>query len=164
MKSLDLGNRQNEIPQVDSLGQSDGEDTQPASQPLPLATESWIELLRGLNDTFAAVLMNAQVLDGKLPSYSRSKRYIHEIERSAQRGGVQLKRLLDRLPCHGSQAGNDEFASERVPPVVPVAERIAVVASQGPTAVTSALDFAPSVSAHAAPDFRSAPADAHRRV
>jgi hypothetical protein len=114
-----------------------------------------------LNDTFAAVLMNAQVLDGKLPSYSRSKRYIHEIERSAQRGGLLVKRLLDRLPRDGSGTGDNEFGSEKVPPV---AERTAVVASQGPTAVTSALDFVPSAPAHAAPDFCSAPAGAHRRV
>ena len=161
MKSPEPGNRQNEIPRVASLGQLGGESAQLTPQTSPLTAESWIESLQGLNDTFAAVLMNAQVLDGKLPSYSRSKRYIHEIERSAQRGGLLLKRLLDRLPRDGNGAGDNEFGSERVPPV---AERTAVVASQGPVAVTSALDFAPSAPAHAAPDFRSAPAGAHRRV
>jgi hypothetical protein len=162
MKSPESGNRQIEVSRVASLGQSGGESAQLIAQPSPLATEYCIELLHDLSNTFAAMLLNAQVLDGKLPSYSRAKRYIHEIERSAQRGGMLLKRLLDRLPASGSGAGDAEFGSGKVPPV---AERTAVVASQGPNAVADgALDFAPSVAAHAAPDFISHLVDAHRRV
>ena len=54
------------------------------------------ELLHGLNNALASVLLNAQVMAWKLPSYSRSKRYLHEIERNAQRGGELVKRLLER--------------------------------------------------------------------
>ncbi len=163
MKPPESGNRQIEIPRViSSLGQSSGESAQLTPQTSPLATEYCIEVLHELNDAFAAVLMNAQVLDGKLPSYSRSKRYIHEIERSVQRGGALLKRLLERLPAAGTGAGDMEFGLGKVPPV---AERTAVVASQGPTAATkSALDFAPSAAAHAAPDFVAQLGTAHRRV
>lgn len=151
-----------EIGRVASLGQSSGESMQADLQSSPLTTESWIELLHDLNNTFAAVLMNAQVLDGKLPSYSRSKRYIHEIERSAQRGGALLKRLLSRLPAVGSDSCETEFELERVPPV---AERNAVVASQGPNAAPEGrLGFASSVAAHAAPDFCPGMTAAHRRV
>src|SRR5664279_5533149 len=51
-------------------------------------------ILHGLNNVLAAMLLNAQVLEWKLPSYSRSRRYLHEIERNAQRGGELVKRLL----------------------------------------------------------------------
>jgi len=55
------------------------------------------EILHGLNNVLASMLLNAQVLEWKLPSYSRSKRYLHEIERNAQRGGELVKQLLVRL-------------------------------------------------------------------
>jgi hypothetical protein len=63
------------------------------------------ELLHGLNNALASVLLNAQVMAGKLPSYSRGKRYLHEIERNAQRGGELVKRLLERsqAKCHIDQ-------------------------------------------------------------
>jgi hypothetical protein len=54
------------------------------------------ELLHTLNNALASVLLNAQVMAWKLPSYSRGKRYLHEIERNAQRGGELVKRLLER--------------------------------------------------------------------
>jgi hypothetical protein len=163
MKPPESGNRQIEISRVASfLEQPGGESAQLTPQPSPLATEYCIELLHELGNSFAAVLLNAQVLDGKMPSYSRSKRYVHEIERSAQRGGVLLKRLLERLPTSASGASDSEFESGRVPPV---AERTAVVASQGPNATADgAIDFAPSAAAHAAPDFAARLMDAHRGV
>ena len=108
MRFPESDNLQIAVGRVASLEQASGErNIRATSWPSPLATESCIELLHDLNNTFAAVLMNAQVLDGKLPSYSRSKRYIHEIERSAQRGGALLKRLLERLagvkPAHAQR-------------------------------------------------------------
>ncbi|HEY4960196.1 MAG TPA: histidine kinase dimerization/phospho-acceptor domain-containing protein [Candidatus Limnocylindrales bacterium] len=54
-------------------------------------------ILHGLNNALAAMLLNAQVLEWKLPSYSRSRRYLHEIERNAQRGGALVKQLLGRM-------------------------------------------------------------------
>src|SRR5664279_6566944 len=54
-------------------------------------------ILHGLNNVLASMLLNAQVMEWKLPSYSRSRRYLHEIERNAQRGGELVKRLLERL-------------------------------------------------------------------
>jgi hypothetical protein len=55
------------------------------------------EILHGLNNALASMLLNAQVMEWKLPSHSRSKRYVHEIERNAQRGGELVKQLLARL-------------------------------------------------------------------
>jgi hypothetical protein len=54
-------------------------------------------ILHDLNNALASMLLNAQVMEWKMPSYSRSKRYLHEIERNAQRGGELVKRLLARL-------------------------------------------------------------------
>jgi hypothetical protein len=59
--------------------------------------EECTEILHSLNNVLASVLLNAQVMEWKLPSYSRTKRYLHEIERNAQRGGELVRRLLGRL-------------------------------------------------------------------
>jgi hypothetical protein len=155
MKPPEVNNRHVAIGRVASLGPS-GESVQTEPLPLPLASESCLELLPGLNNAFAVILMNAQALDSKLPSYSRTKRYIHEIERSAQRGSALLKRLLDRFPADASNEGHGGLA-ETIPPV---AERIAVVANQGPNAAEGVLNLASSA-AHAAPAFTRC---AHRTV
>lgn len=149
MKPPEVNDRNIAVWRVASLGPS-GECVQAEPQPSPLASESSAELMRGLSDAFALVLMNAQVLACKLPSYSRSKRYVHEIERSAQRGGALLKRLLDRLSADAGGSCQHEL-SEAVPPV---AERRAVVANQGPSnAAEGAITGVPSVVVHAAPVF-----------
>jgi len=160
MKPPEFSNRQIGMSRVTSLGQSGGEST-PVIVPSPLAADYTAEALHALSNAFASVLLNAQVLDGKMPSYSRAKRYVHEIERSAQRGGALLKRLLERFPAEAAGSAETEFGFREVPPV---AERTAVVAGQGPTAAAEvALHFAPSAAAHAAPDF-ALPRNAHRRV
>ena len=61
------------------------------------ADDECAEILHGLNNVLASMLLNAQVMEWKLPSYSRSRRYLHEIERNAQRGGELVRRLLERL-------------------------------------------------------------------
>ena len=68
------------------------------------ADDECAEILHGLNNVLASMLLNAQVMEWKLPSYSRSRRYLHEIERNAQRGGELVKRLLARLDS-GRRAG-----------------------------------------------------------
>jgi hypothetical protein len=40
-----------------------------------------------------SIVLNAQIMEWKLPSYSLMRRNTHEIQRSAQRAGVLLKRL-----------------------------------------------------------------------
>ena len=52
------------------------------------------EILHGLNNVLVSILLNAQLIEWKLPSYSHLRRNVHEIERSAQRAVVLLKRLL----------------------------------------------------------------------
>ena len=51
------------------------------------------QILHGLNNMLVSILLNAQVIEWKLPSYSRIRRNVHEVERSAQRGAVLLSRL-----------------------------------------------------------------------
>lgn len=161
MKPAEPGNRQTEISQVTSLGQSGGENAR-LEPPSPPTTEYCVETLRDLSHAFAAVLMNAQVLDGKLPSYSRSKRYIHEIERSAQRGGAILKRLLDQFPFAPVIGCDLGFGLAEI---APAAERTTVVASEGPITTTNrALDCAPSAAMDTAPGFAARPVNAHRRM
>jgi len=159
MKSLEINNRQVVLARVAFLGSS-GERVQAEPLPSPLASETHIELIDALQSVLAVVLTNAQALDCKLPSYSRSKRYIHEIERSAQRGGALLKRLFARLGAEVSSARQNGL-SETVPPV---AERTAVVANQGPSVVAEGvLSLAPSATVHAAPAF-SRLGGAHRTL
>ena len=73
------------------------------------------EILHGLNNVLASMLLNAQVLEWKLPSYSRSRRYLHEIERNAQRGGELVKRLLGRLEARCPTAVADCRACPETP-------------------------------------------------
>lgn len=75
------------------------------------AAASWGETVHALSNVMTAVLMNSQVLDWKLPPYSRLKRLVREIERNAQRGGELLKRLQRQLGPVASPdiSGADEF-------------------------------------------------------
>src|SRR5271157_3203983 len=66
------------------------------------------DTMHELANAVTAVLMNTQVLDWKLPPYSRLKRPVREIERHAQRGGALLKRLLRQFEAigeSGSESG-----------------------------------------------------------
>lgn len=165
MRLPDVNDRQIAIARVASLGRS-GESAEPAGPDSPLATEQHRELLEAVNSALALILINAQALDGKLPPYSRSKRYIHEIERSAQRGGALLKRLLGRVS--GEVSGGEAIdlcQSRLVEAVPPVDERTVVVANQGPSvAGDGVVTLMPSSVAHAAPVFSRRVPDAHRAV
>jgi hypothetical protein len=66
------------------------------------------DLVHELANTTTAVLINAQVLDWKLPPYSRLKRPLREIERNAHRGSELMKQLLRRLTA--DTAGESEPA------------------------------------------------------
>ncbi|MGA9567478.1 MAG: hypothetical protein WBS19_18270 [Candidatus Korobacteraceae bacterium] len=63
----------------------------------PAVDAECAELLHGLNNVLVSTLLNAQVMEWKLPSYSRLRRNLHAIERNAQRGGELVKQLLFHL-------------------------------------------------------------------
>ena len=56
--------------------------------------EDLSEIVHGLNNVLVSILLNAQFMEWKLPSYSLMRRNTHEIQRSAKRAGVLLKRLV----------------------------------------------------------------------
>jgi hypothetical protein len=58
-----------------------------------LIAETQARLLHDLNNVLVAILLNVQIIEWKMPSYSRVKRNLHEVERSAQRGGLLVNRL-----------------------------------------------------------------------
>ena len=64
-----------------------------AAEPKGIGDAAYSELVHGLNNALVSILLNAQVIEWKLPSYSRLKRHLHEIERSAQRAGEITRRL-----------------------------------------------------------------------
>jgi hypothetical protein len=89
-----------ELPASKSAGE------EATAEPMDVPRESAVdaecaELLHGLNNALVSTLLNAQVMEWKLPSYSRLKRNLHAIERNAQRGGELVKRLLYHLGTPG---------------------------------------------------------------
>ena len=87
-------------------------------------------ILHELANTITAVLMNAQVMEWRLPPYSRLKRPVREMERQAQRSSALLKRLL-------GQFERTEEATHKLYQEVPSLHgTMAVVTAQG-TEVTA---------------------------
>ena len=64
------------------------------------------EVMHGLRNTLVSILLNAQMVAIKLPSYSRVRRNLRDIECSAQRCGMLLKRLEQQLRGEPVDAGN----------------------------------------------------------
>lgn len=81
---------------VPSFGCDRGEHAaETARSPLASCAEC-AELQHQLSNAMAGVLVNAQVLQWKLPPYSHLKRLVRQVERNAQRGGELLRRLAQR--------------------------------------------------------------------
>ena len=78
-------------------GNGDGEESEARTPRSSHACPVFADTLHELANAVTAVLINAQVLEWKLPPYSRLKRPAREIERHAQRGGALVKRLLHQL-------------------------------------------------------------------
>ena len=64
-----------------------------SARPLLLQCGDCAEVLHELSNVVTGVLMNAQVLEWKLPPYSHLKRPVRELERNVQRGSELIKRL-----------------------------------------------------------------------
>ena len=77
--------------------------------PLGSLDRDTAELLHELNNVFVSLLLNAQVMEWKLPSYSRLKRNLHEMQRNAQRGSELAKRLMIGLEAMSPRrSGKDD--------------------------------------------------------
>src|SRR5271165_1577445 len=115
------------------------------------ACDDCSEILHGLNNVLASMLLNAQVMEWKLPSYSRSKRYLHEIERNAQRGGELVRRLLARMQegCEIDVADAQDCGE------APTLAGADVAATRESAVLVRAVDVPPRIEAHTAPVFLS---------
>jgi hypothetical protein len=104
-----------------------------------------------LANSVTALLINTQVLEWKLPPYSRLKRPVREIERHAQRSGVLLKDLLRRFEIGDAEqefCGRVPFLHGTTTAVTaqgPGAtdERVVKLPRQAPSPPASGPDFPP---------------------
>ncbi len=106
------GGRQREA-MGSSCGDSKGRVPEMA-RPLRLQCSDCEDLLHELSNVVTGVLMNAQVLEWKLPPYSHLKRSIREVERNAQRGGELLKRLMRRLARVEAKIGSGDVPDDEI--------------------------------------------------
>ncbi len=124
----------------------------PPETPAPSGAQACLELLEGVNDALAGVITSAQAMEWKLPSYSRSRRYVHEIERNALRGGELVKRLLKLLNAPGPAGDSQGLATNHTK--VPPPEVLVLTASQESCVAPECREPAvPPVGAAAAPAF-----------
>jgi len=96
-----------------SCGDSKGRVPEMA-RPLRLQCSDCEELLHELSNVVTGVLMNAQVLEWKLPPYSHLKRSVREVERNAQRGSELLKRLMRRLARVEARSESADVSGEEI--------------------------------------------------
>jgi hypothetical protein len=80
---------------VSSCGDSEGRASNTAS-PSQLLPADWNHDLHELSGLVTAILLNAQMLERKLPPYSHLKRPLREVERNVQRSSELLKGLISR--------------------------------------------------------------------
>lgn len=71
------------------------------------------ELLHEISNTITGVLMNAQILERKLPPYSHLKRLVRQVARGAQGGSELLKQLMRSLANSDTKVGRANMAGGR---------------------------------------------------
>ncbi len=108
-QSSDLGQGGWASEAVSSCGAGEGRDTE-TSRSSQFRCSDCAALVHELSNRMTTVLMNAQLLEWRLPPYSRLKRPVLEVERNAQRGGELLKQLRRQL---GRSATQPETAAEQ---------------------------------------------------
>ena len=117
------------------------------------AGDECAEILHGLNNVLASMLLNAQVLEWKLPTYSRSRRYLHEIERNAQRGGELVKQLLGQIEQRYPNAGRSgQTKAETQAPLL--AEADSAVTAQAPETGWRLAEIKPRAASGSDPALR----------
>ena len=102
--------------QCEAMGSSCGDSkgrVPEMARPLRLQCSACEDLLHELSNVITGVLMNAQVLEWKLPPYSHLKRSVREVERNAQRGSELLKRLLRLVRVEG-KIGSVDGADDEI--------------------------------------------------
>ena len=114
-------------PAKEAMG-SKPEDRNVAAPHLPHAGCGCADTLHELANSMTAVLINAQVLEWKLPPYSRLKRPVREIALHARRSEGLLKRLLRAFETHLPEEARQELCGQ----VPSLHGTMAAVTAQGP--------------------------------
>ncbi len=78
----------------------------------PHAEWGCTDTLHELANSLTAVLINIQILEWKLPLYSRLKRPAREIELHARRSEALFKRLLREFEIHLKKESKQEFVAQ----------------------------------------------------
>ncbi len=94
-----------------SCGDSEGHVSDTAC-PSPQVAEDSSQLLHELCNLMSGVLLNAQMLEWKLPPYSHLKRPIREVARNAQRAAELMKRLQRRWKETEPQVPSDDLTQD----------------------------------------------------
>jgi hypothetical protein len=76
------------------------------------AQEVQCKLLHDLNNVLVAILLNTQIIEWKLPSYSKIMRNLHEVERRAQHGALLVSRLRGTLKIESAERQEGEESAE----------------------------------------------------
>lgn len=113
-------------------GKGEAEESGARAPLSSVAGSGCADTLHELANSVTAILINAQVLDWKLPPYSRLKRAVRELERNAQR----CKALMKRLLCQIDAAEGAHRGPLRDLPSLhgPMLEALAVATSSRPDA------------------------------
>jgi hypothetical protein len=101
-----------------SCGEGEGRASLTAC-PSQLPRTGCAELVHELSNLMTGVLVNAQVLQWKLPPYSHFKRPLREMERNAQRGSELLKALMRRCAEPDPQTSIGTPKNQPVPDGIP---------------------------------------------
>ena len=91
-----------------SCGDGEGHASDTAC-PSPRLAEECSQLLHELSNLMSGVLLNAQMLEWKLPPYSHLKRPIREVARNAQRAAELMRRLQQRWSEAEGPAQSDDL-------------------------------------------------------
>jgi hypothetical protein len=151
-EDLDLGQGSWVSEAISSCGAGEGRDTEtPRSS--QLRCSDCATLVHELSNRMTTVLLNAQLLEWKLPPYSRLKRPVLEVERNAQRGGELLKQLRHQFGESASRSGT------AARPVQSRAGALTVVTAQEPSVSTAANLPRHLAAVAAAPGFPPGPAE-----
>ncbi len=133
-----------------SCGKGEGRGGEKAC-PLPLPCSGCADLLHELSNSLTMVLVNAQLLEWKLPPYSHLRRSLRQVERNAQRATELLNRLKQR-------AGRDFVELEPSYRNTELAVPLAAVTAQEPgEGADGAENLLPAAPISPAPGFFSRP-------
>ena len=132
MNRLDENCGQKAICRVTSSDEQCGACTTPDVHASRIPENLCADTLHALNNAISSILLNAQVMEWKLPPYSHAKRHAREIERNAQRSVELMKQLTRRLSGRDAVQEQTYVATE-------LSGRVVAVTAQEPNSSDAGL-------------------------